>query len=117
MKRAPLIAVTMAVAYFLLAFNAYACLIPLYGGVQVATGSDCSMPQEQPARQHCDAFKTVGVQSVSSLLPLPDVSHGFDTTLVSILFLRPAAVSHFYIEHGPQRSPDNLLALTSVLRI
>src|SRR5438105_3506945 len=99
----------MAAAYFLLAFNAYACLIPLYGGVQVATGSDCSMPQEQPARQHCDAFKTVGVQTVSSIQPLSDVSHELAMALVSVLFLRPVAVSPLYLEAGPKRSPDKLL--------
>ena len=72
MKRTPLIAATLVAVYFLLAFNAYACFVPLYGDVQAAKGSDCAMPTEPPVRDACDAFKAIGVQSLSSAQPLPD---------------------------------------------
>ena len=65
-------AVALAAVYFLLAFNAYACLLPLYGGVEVAQGSECAMPKEPPVRDACDAFKTIGVQSLSAAQPLSD---------------------------------------------
>jgi hypothetical protein len=77
-------AMTLATVYFLLSLNAYACLVPLYGGVEVMSGSDCSMPQEQPARQQCDAFKTLGIQGVPSLLPGIHLSH---TTTVALAAL------------------------------
>src|SRR3989442_12936003 len=68
MKRAQLIAVALAVVYFLLAFNAYACLLPMAVGVGMEQGSDCAKPQEQPARQQCEAYKSLGVQTASSAL-------------------------------------------------
>ena len=69
-------------------FNAYACLVPIYGGMQVSQGSDCTTPGEEPASQFCEGFKTLAVQSgpdssslglstlvlpgnISSLLPDP----------------------------------------------
>ncbi len=48
-------------------FNAYACLVPLYGGAGAAKGSDCSAPGEQSARQFCDTFKTLGVHTPADL--------------------------------------------------
>jgi hypothetical protein len=52
---------------FLLAFsfNAYACLVPLSGTSDASMGDGCSTPIEQSARQLCDAFKTLGVESGS----------------------------------------------------
>jgi adenine phosphoribosyltransferase len=74
MKRTQLIAVALAAVYFLLAFNAFACLVPLYGGMEVAPGSDCAMPSEQPARQHCEAFKSLSVQTAPQALQAVDLS-------------------------------------------
>jgi len=82
------------ITVFLLAFsfNAYACLVPLPGTSDAPMANGCSTPIEQPARQLCDTFKTLGVGSgslSSSLLvdhhlqadhaaaALPAVSHHF----------------------------------------
>ena len=118
MKRAPLIAVALAVVYFLLAFNAYACLVPLYGGIQVANGSDCSMPQEQPARQQCDAFKTLSVQTVPPFQPLPDThAQGWAHDLTSTSILQPIASLHRTVFGGPPLIRVDILDLTSILRL
>lgn len=59
------LAVTIVV--FLLAFsvNAYACFLPLSGTTDASMANGCSTPVEQPARQLCDAFTTLGVESHS----------------------------------------------------
>ena len=118
MKRAPLIAVALVVIYFLLSFNAYACLLPLYGNVQVAKGPDCAMPQEQPVRDNCDAFKTIGVQMLSSVQQLPDFHfQGAADELVSILILASVLSRHYDRSGQPPFLERDLLSLTSILRI
>lgn len=118
MKRTQLIAVALAVVYFLLAFNAYACLLPLYGGIQVTKGSDCTMPQEQPARQQCDAFKTLTVQAAPSVLQVVDFSAH------AVVAVEPQALRTFLSPSHPSAQPwsvspptEDILALTSVLRL
>jgi hypothetical protein len=118
MKRPPFIATTLAVIYFLLALNAYACLIPLYGGMQVAQGSDCTMPQEQPARQHCDAFKSIGVQTLSLVQPLPDsLSHVVAGDQLAVTILNPTVSLHHDLSVGQPLLGRDTLTLISILRI
>ena len=118
MERAPLIAVALAVVYFLLALNAYACLLPMAVGVVMEKGSDCAKPQEQPARQQCDAFKTLSVQTVPPFQPMPDThAQGWahDLTLTSIL--QPIAWLHRTVFSGPPLIRVDILDLTSILRL
>jgi hypothetical protein len=118
MKRAPLLAAALAVVYFFLAFNAYACLIPLYGGIQVTKGSDCSMPEEQPARQHCDAYRTLGVQTMSSVQPLPDsLAQGVVGDVVSVPVLTARVSFYCDLSGSPLRFGRDTLSLTSILRL
>ena len=117
MKRAQLIAVALAVVYLILSFNAYACLVPLYGGIQVTKGSDCTMPQEQPARQQCDAFKTLGVQATSPVLQAVDFSaHAVVAAVPPTL---PSVLSPHKSARPWSASPPtgDILSLTSVLRL
>ena len=58
-----ILAVTIAVFLLAFSFNAYACLLPLSGTDDVSMANGCSTPVEQPVRQLCDAFKTLGVES------------------------------------------------------
>jgi len=58
-----ILAVTIAVFLLAFSFNAYACLLPLPGTDDVSMANGCSTPVEQPVRQLCDAFKTLGVES------------------------------------------------------
>ena len=118
MKRAPHIAVTLAVVYLLLSFNAFACLVPLYGGIQVAKGSDCAMPDEQPARQQCDAFKSLGVQTVPPFQPVPDThAQGWAHDLNSTSILQPIVSLHSTVFSGPPLIRIDILDLTSILRL
>jgi len=118
MKRAPHIAVTLAVLYVLLSFNDYACLLPMSGGAVMEQGSDCAKPQEQPARQQCDAFKTIGVQTVPPFQPVPDTydqALAHDLAVTSIL--QPIVSLHCTVFSGPPLIRIDILDLTSLLRI
>ena len=112
-----LTATGLMVIYFLLSFNAYACLVPLYGGGQVKTGSDCSMPQEQPAREQCDVFKTVGIQGVPSMQPAGDLAHAVTVTLSALPTQEPLISASVFVGSGPPVFTQDLFALTSVLRL
>ena len=117
MKRTQLIAVALAVVYLILSFNAYACLVPLYGGIQVTKGSDCTMPQEQPARQQCEAYKALGVQTASSALQAIDFSaHAIVAAVPPTL---PSVLSPHKSARPWSASPPtgDILSLTSVLRL
>src|SRR5574337_2204190 len=57
------LAVTIGVFLLAFSFNAYACLLPLSGVSDDLMANGCSPPVEQPVRQLCDAFKTLGVES------------------------------------------------------
>ena len=112
-----LTATGLMVVYFLLSFNAYACLVPLYGS-KADQYSDCSMPQEQPAQQYCDDFKSLAVQSVSSPQPHGDAvalqaaAVGFSPPVQEWLSSR-----NLFTRGGPPPFAQDSLALTSVLRI
>lgn len=120
MKRTPLhvLAAALAVIYFLLSFNAFACWIPMYGGVEVAKGSDCSLPQEQAARQYCDAFKTLSVQSAPSALQALDLS-AHALVVVEAPALQPLLplLKGWARAWDPPPPLEDVLALTSVLRL
>ena len=118
MKRVRLFPVALVVVYFLLAFNAYACLLPLYSNVQATTGSDCAMPKEQPVRDACDAFKTIGVQTLSSANPLLDCHFQYVVSEPALISSVAATLSsHHYFSGSPPFLDRDPLALTSILRI
>ena len=118
MKRAPLIAISLAVVYLLLAFNAYACFVPLYGEAQAAKGSDCAMPKEPPVRDACDAFKAIGVQSLSSTQPLSDChSQVVVGEPVAVPILASVQSSRYEFSGNPPFLDRDPLSLTSILRI
>ena len=118
MKRVPLIAVTLTVVYLLLSFNAFACLIPVYGTMEVTKGSNCAMPDEQPVRQLCDAFKSFGVQTVLPFQPVPDIHvQGLAHDRSSISILQPLVSPNRIVFGGPPLIRIAILDLTSLLRI
>jgi hypothetical protein len=111
------LASVMIFVYFTLAFNAYACLVPLYGSVNVTSDSDCSMPQEQPARQQCDAFKTLGIQGVPSLQPAGHLYHSATLALSLLPVLEPLISTLVSGGFGPPILSQDPLARTFVLRL
>ncbi|MEK6803926.1 MAG: hypothetical protein AABZ34_14850 [Nitrospirota bacterium] len=108
------------IVVFLLAFsfNAYACIVPLSGTTDASMANGCSTPLEQPARQLCDAFKTLGIESGSQSSSLVDHHLLADHALAA----RPA-VSHHFRRILPQdhplesSSPPHQSLATTVLRI
>ncbi len=118
MKRVRLFPVALVVVYFLLAFNAYACLLPLYGDVQTAKGSDCATPKEPPVRDACDAYRAIGVQSLSSAQPLPDChSQAVMGEPVAVPMLDSVQPARYEFSGSPPFLVRDPLALTSILRI
>lgn len=110
--------VALVLLFLGLSFNAYACLIPLAVITDAAMGGGCSDPQDQPARQFCDAFKTLGVQQAVELDPAIDCQTfcSEDTVSLSFLFSLPnrGILAHDRHANG---SPQDLLVKTAVLRI
>ncbi len=99
-------------------FNAYACLLPLFGVSQATMGGSCADPQDQPIRQFCDTFTTLGLHTDS-------VFHlSFDTQVVSPAEAAPqtwltslSAWTPFVQGYPAQRPPQDALVRTTVLRI
>jgi hypothetical protein len=116
-RQSRLLASVIIFVYFTLAFNAYACLVPLYGGVEVSSGSDCSMPQEIPARQQCDAFKTLGIQGVPFVLPGIHLSQSATVSLTAFPVHEPLIVTHVFGGFGPPVSVQDPLVRALVLRL
>jgi hypothetical protein len=112
------LAVSLVVLFFVLSFNAYACLLPVNGITAAAMGNGCSTPDERPVYQFCDAFKTLGVQSVDKLHLNSDYqticSEG--TASLALLAILTSNSSRFSDQPtvGP---PQDLLLKISVLRI
>lgn len=113
-----ILSVTLVVLLLALSFNAYACVVPLFGTPDAAMGNGCATPDEQPVRQFCDAFKTLSVQSAAELHPSIDYQTicSEDTALLSVLLSLPSHSRHLH-EHPTDGPPHDLLLKTSVLRI
>jgi hypothetical protein len=112
------IAVLLVLLFFGLTFNAYACLVPLFGSAHAGMQSGCSEPQQQPVRQFCDAFKTLGVQASLELHPAFDcqVLCPEETASLSLLFSLTTGASRAYT-HPADGPPQDLLVKTTVLRL
>ena len=55
--------ITLILLFFALSFNAYACLFPISGMSSTSMEKGCPDTQEQPTRQICDGFKSLGIQA------------------------------------------------------
>ncbi len=110
-----------AIVVFLLAFssNAYACLLPLSETSDTSMANGCSTPIEQPARQLCDTFKTLGVGSgslSSSLLVDHHLQADHAVAAFPAVSLDLHWMFHLYHPLDTGSSPHQSLA-TTVLRI
>jgi len=100
-------------------FNAYACLLPLFSVPQAAMGGGCADAQDEPVRQFCDSFTTLGLQSGSDFLVSVDaqvVSPGDVIPLASLMGLwisMPTSIQGY----PAQKPPQDALVRTTVLRI
>ena len=118
-RRAPsVLAGILVVLFFVLSFNAYACLLPVNGVTASAMGDGCSTPDEQPVSQFCDTFKTLGVQSADKIQFSSDcqVLCPEDTASLALLAIL-ASPSNRLSDHPTIGPPQDLLLKISVLRI
>ncbi len=113
-----LLALFLIGLFLAFSFNAYACLVPIYGGMKVHQGSDCTMPGEEPAAQFCDGFKTLAVQS-SADLPSGELSHFFLLGTTPSFFPAPVTSTQFLslMSDVDLPPPGDILVLISVFRI
>ncbi len=114
----PPLTVFLVLLFFVLSFNAYACLLPVNGITASAMGNGCSTPDEQPVSQYCDAFKTLGVQSADKL-PLNSDCQALcpqDTASLALLVIHTSPSSRLS-DHPTVGIPKDLLLKISVLRI
>ena len=109
---------SLIVLFFTLSFNAYACLLPVTGVPVPAMANGCSTPEEQPGYQFCDAFKTLGVQSVDKLHLVGDcrIICSEDTASLALLVILTSHNSRLS-DHPTIGPPQDLLLKISVLRI
>ena len=117
--RAPsILAGILVVLFFVLSFNAYACLLPVNGVTAGAMGDGCSTPDEQPVSQFCDTFKTLSVQSADKLSVNSDCQAlcPEDTASLALLVFLTSPSSRLS-DHPVVSPPQNLLLKISVLRI
>ena len=68
----PFLSTTLVLLLLVLSFNAYACLLPVSSSSSTEMGNGCSTPEEQSARQVCDAFKTFTAEAPSQSQPSYD---------------------------------------------
>ena len=112
------LACTLVVLFFALSVNAYACLLPVNGATAAAMGNGCSTSDEQPVYQFCDAFKTLGVQSVDKLHLYSDCQTicSEDTASLALRVILTSNSSRLS-DHPPVGPPQDLLLKIYVLRI
>jgi hypothetical protein len=112
------LACTLIVLFFVLSFNAYACLLPVNSVTVGSMGDGCSTPDEQPVSQFCDTFKTLGVQSADKLHLNSDYQPICSEDTASLaLFAVLASDSSRLSDHPLVGPPQDLLLRISVFRI
>ena len=109
---------TLVVLFFVLSFNAYACLLPVNGATLAAMENRCSTPDVRPVYEFCDAFKTFGVQSADTRHLNSDFQTicSEDTVSLALLVIYPSPSSRLS-DHPTVGPPQDLLLKISVLRI
>ncbi len=113
-----ILACTLIVLFFVLSFNAYACLLPVNGVTPAAMANGCATPDEQPVSQYCDAFKTLGVQSAGKLSLNSDCQALCPEDSASLaLLVSLTSLSSRFSDHPIVGPPKDLLLKISVLRI
>ena len=101
-----------------LSFNAYACIIPLFGTAAASMGNGCPTSEESPARQFCETFKMLTVHNSSDSYSDSDyqaLSPEESASFSQLLNLH--ATSHLTSDHPEHAPPRDVLLQTTVLRI
>jgi hypothetical protein len=113
-----LLALFLIGLFLAFSFNAHACLIAIYNGMEVNQGRDCTMPGEEPVSQFCDTFKTLAVHSGHDT---PATGHSHLPLIGEPSLLLPDLVRSrtffFPPDDGDVVFQQDLLLLISVFRI
>ena len=109
---------TLVALFFVLSFNAYACLLPVNGATLAAMENRCSTPDVRPVYEFCDAFKTFGVQSADKLHLNSDFQTicSEDDASLALLGIHTSPSSRLS-DHPTVGPPQDILLKISVLRI
>jgi hypothetical protein len=112
-----ILTLSVLILFFGFTFNAYACLFPVYAVPSMGNG--CSAAGEEPIRQFCDTFKTLGPQSISepshsSALQTAELLAPVQSTQVPDCLPGPPGRNLHCRINSP---PPDVLSKTSVLRI
>jgi hypothetical protein len=113
-----LLIISLILLFAILSFNAYACLIPLFGTTATSMGNGCPASEESPVRQFCDAFKMLTVHNSSDSYSDSDYQALYPektASLFQLLDLR--ATNHPIYDHPEHAPPRDVLLETAVLRI
>lgn len=114
----PLLSTTLVLLLLVLSFNAYACLLPVSSISNTEMGNGCSTPEEQPARQVCDAFKTFTVEASGQSQPTFDSQMlWFGETVSDVLLSVPLTNGILKYPFLSDSSSQLLRTSTTVLRI
>ncbi len=116
MKAQQILILCLLVLFFGFSFNAHACLVPVQSAATMGNG--CAEPGQEPARQFCDTFKSLGPQSVSDS-PHPFPTHSLDVFSANLTTsLHHSVVLSRCGPHCPSgAAPPDILSITTVLRI
>ena len=108
----------LACLFFGLAFNAYACLVPVASDALAMAGT-CSDADDQPARQFCDNFRILGppqqIPNPSNFGPHHAI--GADFNIPSATSVLQVVDNRIYLWPIPPPSQLYLALSTTVLRI
>ena len=108
----------LAILLLLFSINAFACLVPIYGGPHTMDGSNCAQPGEESAKQFCDQFKQLAVQNTQEVDPgvVYDLTPAWEMMIPTIVLAKSPKPSarHAISIHAP---PQDILILISVFRI
>ncbi|MEW6545266.1 MAG: hypothetical protein AB1411_16880 [Nitrospirota bacterium] len=118
------LALPLILLFLALSFNAYACVLPLFASPDseptdsTMQGRACSTPEEQAARQFCDAFKTLSVNNPAPSYTASDCQTFCpeDTTSLT-LSLNLGTRSGGKLRYPESSPPRDLLLKSTVLRI
>ena len=97
----PILAVALTALFLAFSFNAYACLLPIFGTSQATMGKGCADTADTSPRVFCDGFKTLGLQSSEKEAPT-DLAHSLDVSQDIIkLTLKELSPSETLVDVSP----------------
>jgi hypothetical protein len=113
-----LIVTLLAIMFFSVSFNAYACLVPLTANSHEMS-STCPSNDEQPARSLCDVFKQLAAQTISSPDPAAHLSFAHPCKEFTVVLSPISSVTRTLSASpkAPHFSQAQSIVNTSILRI